>query len=220
MGKLTTQLGFPEMETEHAAIIGLVGRRGSGKDTFAKVAEAAVMGSLDPFSVVTLALGGFVKLEVAKLVGHSTAWVEEHKEQLRPLLQAWGTEFRRNLCDEDYWLTQLDESIGFNAPKDSILIITDVRFENEFDYIRARGGVIVRVENPRLVHDDPVDYHPSETWCDTCRPDAVFVNDAPMAYAESMRKGVEKLLLWAVEAKDHATATATAETPESVESVS
>ncbi len=189
MGEHTTQLEFPFEESKPAAVIGLMGRRGSGKDTVAKVAK-----ELDD-SVITLALGDFVKHEVAGVTNHSHVWVETHKEQLRPLLQAWSTEYRRNLCDENYWLSKLATMLKF-IPKESVVIVTDIRFENEARFIKECGGVLVRVQRD-MPHDDPVDQHPSETWVDTCKPDAVLLNDVPTP--EQLRKGVEKILEWVLD---------------------
>ena len=183
------QLEFPFVETKPAAIIGLMGRRGSGKDTIAKAAQ-----KLDD-SVVRLAFGDGVKHEVAEVIGHSHVFLDEHKEQLRPLLQAWGTEYRRNLCDPHHWIKSLANRLN-GVDSESIVLITDVRFQNEVDFIREQGGVVVRVVRDRDKYE-PVDFHPSEANIDSIKPDAQFLNNGPTP--EAMTKGVERLIEWALD---------------------
>jgi hypothetical protein len=83
------------------------------------------------------------------------------------LLQWWGTEFRR-AQDPDYWTKKLFASIPANL---DIAIVTDVRFQNEADGIRQRGGYNVNIQRLRddgtrfYSSDRPVD-HPSETSLD------------------------------------------------------
>ncbi len=57
------------------------------------------------------------------------------------LLQWWGTEYRR-AQDPDYWTKKLFESIPSNL---DIALITDVRFPNEADGVRQRGGYNINV---------------------------------------------------------------------------
>lgn len=183
------QLEFPFIKTKPAAIIGLMGRRGSGKDTIAKAAQ-----KLDD-SVVRLAFGDGVKHEVAEAIGHSHVYLEEHKEQLRPLLQAWGTEYRRNLCDPHHWIKSLAKRLN-GVDSESIVLITDVRFQNEVDFIREQGGVVVRVVRDKEKHE-PVDFHSSEMNADQIKPDAQFLNNGPTP--EAVTKGVERLIEWALD---------------------
>lgn len=56
-------------------------------------------------------------------------------------------------------------------------IITDVRFENEAESIKQRGGIIIRVNRPGL---DSSDNHPSETSLDNYEFDYVIDNSSDM----------------------------------------
>jgi hypothetical protein len=93
------------------------------------------------------------------------------------LLQFWGTEFRR-AQDPDYWTKKLFASIPANL---DIAIVTDVRFQNEADGIRQRGGYNVNVTRLRddrtqyFSSDRPVD-HPSETALDGYKWDFTLLN--------------------------------------------
>lgn len=75
--------------------------------------------------------------------------------EIRRLLQRLGTEGGRRVLWDSIWidaaLTGLDESAR--------VVVTDARFYNEFDAIRARGGDIWRVERPGV---GPLNEHASE----------------------------------------------------------
>lgn len=63
----------------------------------------------------------------------------------RYLMQVWGTELRRKQ-DPDYWLGKVAEQIEKQQP--GIVIIDDMRFHNEAEWVKARGGVTVHVHRP------------------------------------------------------------------------
>lgn len=84
------------------------------------------------------------------------------KEKFRLILQWWGTEFRRQMFGDDYWRRKLAERVGQLEP-DQLAVITDVRFPDEADQIKAMGGILVRVNRPGM---DSSSTHPSETALD------------------------------------------------------
>lgn len=119
-------------------IIGLSGHKGSGKDTAAdflrrygyhKVAFA------DSLKKACKAIFGFTdeqlhdpkkKEEVDPFWGFSPRWA----------LQRVGTEGVRTQIGTDVWV----RSLFRNAPTDRPLVVSDVRFQNELDAMRERGG--------------------------------------------------------------------------------
>jgi hypothetical protein len=74
--------------------------------------------------------------------------------EVRSLLQRLGSEAGRDVMGGDIWVDTL-----FKAPYGPRLVITDVRFPNEAEEIKRRGGIIIRV-----VRDGygPVNEHVSE----------------------------------------------------------
>lgn len=84
------------------------------------------------------------------------------------LLQWWGTEFRRRNFGENYWVEKTFANIPANL---DIALISDVRFPNEADTIKQRGGYTVNVQRLRedgtqyMDPSRPAD-HPSETALD------------------------------------------------------
>lgn len=78
------------------------------------------------------------------------------KELIRPLFQAWGT-LRREVCGKDYWVNRLHEEIK-NL---SLVVIDDVRYVNEAEYIKTRlNGIVVTLLPER---QPPLGAHESET---------------------------------------------------------
>lgn len=66
-----------------------------------------------------------------------------NKKLFRPLLQWWGTEYRR-AQDDDYWVKQTVAKIN----KENRWVCTDGRFVNELSALRDRGFLIVRLQMP------------------------------------------------------------------------
>ena len=64
----------------------------------------------------------------------------------RTLLQWWGTEYRRSV-EPNYWVDRLAERLAKEKPE--IAFITDMRFPNEWDFIRKYGETI-KVVNSRV----------------------------------------------------------------------
>ena len=105
---------------------------------------------------------------------------------IRELLQRHGTEFRRTQ-DPNYWVGLLMSHISaarlayINACTDckvpvrmEKVIISDVRFPNEAEAIRDRGGKIWRVIRPGV---KPVNDHSSESGQAEIVADVELVND-------------------------------------------
>lgn len=85
-----------------------------------------------------------LKDEVVKLLNAADGgkWsrerLDEQKTRLRPLLQFWGTEFRR-AQDPDYWVKRI-RLLG--GP----IVVTDARFFNELAFLENQKFIIIRIE--------------------------------------------------------------------------
>mgnify|MGYP003345313832 FL=1 len=61
----------------------------------------------------------------------------------REALQKMGTEVGRDVFHEDFWVFQLENRIkSYNNP----IVITDVRFPNEINWIRSNGGKVYHLQ--------------------------------------------------------------------------
>lgn len=114
--------------------IGLIGLAGSGKDTAA--------GALYELGYYRVAFADRVKM-----LARSLGWDGKKDERGRALLQDLGMAARR--YNPDTWV----EFVQF-LEEDCKLVYTDVRFQNEADYIRSKGGIIVRIVRPGIISEN------------------------------------------------------------------
>lgn len=130
-------------------IIGIAGKKRSGKDTAAKVFERLGF-THDSFAAP-------MKRFVQDIVGHELR--DEDKEAPmewldgmtpRRMWQTLGTEWGRMMVHPDLWV----RSMMRRAPP--MCVISDVRFENEAAAIRAAGGVIVHIYRRPMMSDGHV----------------------------------------------------------------
>jgi hypothetical protein len=149
-------------------VIGIAGKKRSGKDTTAKtLIECAQQ---EHITATRRALADPVKEECASMLApfmhplksYSEIVAEMHadetKEKYRPLLQFWGM-FRRE-SNQLYWIDKLRAWILRNCREErEIVVVPDVRFPNEVEMVKQLGGVVVNVTRPFL---DTGDHHVSE----------------------------------------------------------
>jgi len=165
-------------------LIGLHGRLRSGKNEAVEfIREAA-----DPGIVQRAAFADKIKLSAALALGFEPESVEEAieicnliKEHYwvsvtdvdnntfgevtgREFLQRYGTESHRNIFGEEFWLDALlprsSAPLYAQFPGTDVLVVTDVRFENEAYRIRMLGGEVWYIEAEQRL--GPRDEHISE----------------------------------------------------------
>ena len=140
-------------------LIGISGKKRTGKDTVgAMVVEW--LRSKD-FTAAQAAFADNLREEVARATGVSPDQFEVDKDRWRPILQWWGVEFRRHYKGEDYWIRQMTEKLL--AMDEQVVVLTDVRFRDEADYVNRSGGHVLRVERETGLQDS----HSSETDLDS-----------------------------------------------------
>lgn len=89
-----------------------------------------------------------------------------------------------------YDVTENDEvEYGEIKTKYPAWIITDCRFVNECQAIKERDGLLIRIENPRVISNDT---HASETSLDNYQFDEVIINDSSI---EDLVKKVKQVLI-------------------------
>lgn len=115
--------------------------------------------------------------------------------EVRRLLQVFGSTLRE-LVGEDVWIEALARSVkgiygpGPYAPK---IVIPDVRFTNEAQWIRLVGGAIWKVTRPNfdsgVSNDDK-----TEREVPIINADEYFVNDLDLEYLQgNVKRYVESL---------------------------
>ena len=133
---------------------------------------------------------------------------------VRELLQILGTDALRNNLHPDTWVNALMcyyiPILNYNNLKEAVgemiwgeetgqvaniqypnWIITDMRFPNEMQAVKANSGITIRVVRPHD-KDIPLDLHPSETALDNAEFDYEIVNDGTI---EDLKKKVEGIIL-------------------------
>ena len=148
-------------------IIGVSGKKGAGKDTVATIIQ-----SLYPCTFGRIGFATALKQEVAMATGRSVEFIERNKQNFRLILQGWGTDYRRKLCGENYWVNVMEKAIQHMSRCD-IILIPDVRFQNEYDFVKRACGMLIRVNRTGLVSDT----HKSETELDNNTFDFTITND-------------------------------------------
>jgi hypothetical protein len=96
----------------------------------------------------------------------------------RSLLQWWGTEFRR-AQDPFYWVKAMKNRLELEEPQ--IALISDLRFQNEFLWVKANGGFTVRVDREGYTNVSEVSSHSSENQLSLAPFDfEIHVNDGEL----------------------------------------
>ena len=129
-------------------LLGLTGHAGSGKD----YVHALLDGMLPNGNVIRVALADEVRFEIEATLApgqHLPAvWDKPYRNSVRRLLQWWGTDFRR-AQDPEYWVEQTRDTIltHFEEREDeaTLIVVTDVRFDNEAAMVRNLGGFVAEV---------------------------------------------------------------------------
>ena len=144
-------------------LVGLGYRKRSGKDTLAAFLQSYVKNS------VIIHFADSLKDEVSEVCEVSLEVIESNKDLFRPMLQWWGTEFRRKFKgSDDYWIQRVEEKVSYYASVGAkVIFIPDTRFINEAKYIKSRGGIIIKVDRPHL---KSTDNHASEIEMDNYGP--------------------------------------------------
>jgi len=135
-------------------LVGIGAKARQGKTT-----AALAMQQLHPQRIKLYALADALKEECAAKHGQLLEEFRRvHDREPKPpkedpvygwseILQWYGTDVVR-ARDPDYWIRKLHERIQQDAPE--VAVITDVRFPNEGDFVKLRGGYLVEVlrKNP------------------------------------------------------------------------
>jgi hypothetical protein len=136
--------------TKHPALLGLVGRKGSGKDTAAELLLAQgyqnvkFAGALKEMIRTLLAYQGVDESTIERMVEGdlkevATDYLGGHTPRFA--MQTLGTEWGRDLIGKNFWVgTAMRRAEGRPS------VVTDVRFPNEVAAVENAGGTNVGVE--------------------------------------------------------------------------
>lgn len=163
-------------------LIGLCGPAGCGKNSVADHLQARYgwiqFGFADP---VYAAVSTITGIPVDQLRERSTK--EQKIEWLgkspRELLQTLGTEWGRDIVSQDIWITiamrQVEACQKYLRGAGGVAL-TDVRFVNEVEAIKAAGGQVWRVERRQRCLAEDAAQHSSEAGIPEFLIDTVIDN--------------------------------------------
>lgn len=152
-------------------LIGFVGRKRTGKDTLAKM-----LGD----NVSTLSFAGPLKMACKHAYCLTDDQMDGEKDQIddiwgmspRDMFKSMGTDYFREI-DPEHWLRVM--VLRLRGLKK--VAISDVRFKNEAQFIKDRGGTLIHVTRD-LPHSDT---HPTESESDGIICDFYIDNDGSLA---------------------------------------
>lgn len=145
-------------------LIGLSGWATSGKDAVGQVLQRehhfTRVAFADPIKSLAVRIG----------------WDGKKDERGRVLLQRIGVA-AREVFGDDVWVNLAMRQVDLLLSEGARVCVTDVRFRNEVDAIRERGGIVFRVVRPGI---EAPNGHVSEHALDSVPLHAV-VNDGTLA---------------------------------------
>lgn len=119
------------------------------------------------------------------------------------LLQFWGTDYRRKMCNENYWVDQtknaIDKIYSQYDPKETVYFcIPDTRFPNEYDFIKSEQfGFYTKVmrmneDGTQFIDPSRDKDHDSEISLDSASADYTII--ANSGDLETIKNEASKLL--------------------------
>lgn len=167
-------------------IIGFAGKKQSGKDYALKILQQLYPST----DFIRISFADAVKQEIAFACSTTVNNIELNKEKFRPILQWWGTDFRRNMVDKDYWTKQWLKKVNYIMDKHpyKIIVATDIRFQNELDVIHSLGGKVYLITDSTRIKGDK---HESEA-CELLSIDGWIQNKFDNQFGEHLKQLTEK----------------------------
>ena len=139
-------------------IIGLHGEPGSGKDTVGEFLytkhDFCVYRMADPLK---FGLSRMFNIPLEDIENQDIKNLPSYKfgKSIRYLMQTLGTEWGRNMVEDDVWIKMAIENIENIENRESTppfmqsnIVITDIRFDNEAKMVQDMGGHVIEITRP------------------------------------------------------------------------
>lgn len=174
-------------------LVGVLGKKGVGKTTMSKYLVDNYGFEIDsfaePLKQALKIVFGFTEDQVN---GEFKETEDSYwKVTPRLIMQLFGTEILqyeipkyvemktgKRPFGRDHWVRLMDKRRGREIEAGNNIVIHDVRFPHEVEYIRRKGGIITRIVNPDMPKSN--DGHPSETELDSMVVEEILNNGKDM----------------------------------------
>jgi hypothetical protein len=167
-------------------IIAISGKAGSGKSTVGEIFEKSGF-RIDSFATsvkdICSILFNFDREKIEGIREEDRIWRETPDKSISELLGKnfsprdamilIGTEIGRNIIHQDIWIKTLFDRYEKNKIN---LLISDLRFPNEYEEIKKRNGIIIRINSNREKKSD----HISECALDNHNFDYIIDNNGTL----------------------------------------
>jgi len=159
-------------------LIGLAAPARAGKSTVAAM--------LREFRYTEESFAGPIRQFVADLAGLTLDEMEQTKERSIPwigkspreMMQTLGTEWGRELVSRSLWADRVMQRVRVLHGEGTPVVISDVRFDNEAEMIRAAGGTVLHIVRPD--HARTTAHHMSEAGVSRGPSDYFIFNDGTL----------------------------------------
>ena len=129
-------------------IIGIHGKLGSGKNW---IASNVIIPVLMKYKQIYLEVSFADQIKINVMTKNNIKYCdvyEKKTQETRILLQKEGTDGRK--IDQNIWIKYLNNWINvYNKRNIEIFIITDLRYKNEYNFIKKNNGVVIKVVAPK-----------------------------------------------------------------------
>ena len=174
-------------------LIGICGHSGAGKDIAGEYLHKTrdntyKLAFADPLKAAASEMFGIPILEF-----YDPDYKEVPNEfwgvSPRKIAQFFGTEMVRDTLHklipevaDNFWVTRMAHKLTGQGEQveydeDDVVIITDVRFQNEYDWIIAQGGIIIHLTRPGADGTVGIPGHASEAGISFTEPDRTYTFD-------------------------------------------
>lgn len=176
-------------------IIGLIGKKESGKTTLAAIINKWIRN--ENTSCYFLQFAGILKTMILKAKICDEEELYHVKTSFsREIMQKIGTNIIREQIDKNFFCKKMIQELKALIKEDpiyenAIVIIDDIRFENEADLIRDVGGILFRIVRPTW--GDP-DEHRSETEGDKISTSVTIFNDSDLDNLDQAGKNIASFI--------------------------
>ena len=182
-------------------VVGIAGLAGAGKDTFANYlieelkkyqVSVGTYAFAEPVKHVAGYVFGMTEGELHTQAGKAAVAIHGYGLTNREILQKVGTESFRDVFAQQIWIDFANRVLSERT--EVFTIITDLRFENELNFVQS-NGISIRIDAPKR-NKITVPDHPSERFVQNMPVDVVVSNDGSLADLQVSAAEVAQVLIF------------------------